>query len=117
MAAMTRAQPCANWIGPPSLTGLWLEALLRMAAMLVSNLALIVRMGVSRLAGECHAEATPQALPRQDREPIRETDTAAATGPSFTSRPPRVSSPGHVSSPALRRGSLFERQRESRRSP
>ena len=74
---MTTAQPRANWIRTPSLTELWLEALLRAFAMLWSNLATIVGMRPSRLPRECHTDVTPASLPQQDRDTIRKTQSAA----------------------------------------
>jgi hypothetical protein len=60
---MTRAQSVAHWSGIPSLSHLWMAALLRLAAMLMQNAASFLGMRLSRLPGECHADATPQTLP------------------------------------------------------
>jgi hypothetical protein len=80
---MTRAHPRANWIGPPSLTELWLEALLRVAAMLWSAVAATFqtclavaegrrRMSPSRRAHECDTPPAPQVLPRRTRDSFEE---------------------------------------------
>jgi hypothetical protein len=60
---MTRAQSDAHWSGIPSPSHRWMAALLRLSAMLVQNAASFLRMRLSRLPGECHADATPQTLP------------------------------------------------------
>ncbi|MDP3738684.1 MAG: hypothetical protein Q8R02_14910, partial [Hyphomonadaceae bacterium] len=77
MPPMTQALSRANWIGPPSPCQLLLETLLRVAAMLWSNVAATFRMIPSRPARECHTMQTPQALPGEMRDPIKETDLAA----------------------------------------
>ena len=85
---MTRAHPRANWIGPPPLTELWLEALLRVAAMLWSIVAATFqtclavaegrrRMSPSRPARECDTPPAPQVLPRRTRDSLKETISAA----------------------------------------
>jgi hypothetical protein len=90
MPPMTQALSRANWIGLPSLTGLWLEALLRGIAMLWSNVAATFRMSPSRPARdlsiearraqmECHTMQTPQALPGETPDLIKEI-LAAANG-------------------------------------
>ena len=79
LRAMTRAHQGANWSGVPSLSHLWMAALLRLVAMLVSSAASFLRMRPSRLSGECHADATPQTLPRANSGTHnKETETAAA---------------------------------------
>ncbi|MDP3738815.1 MAG: hypothetical protein Q8R02_15580 [Hyphomonadaceae bacterium] len=67
---MTQALSRANWSGSPSLTGLWLEALLRGIAMLWSNVAATFRMIPSRPARECHTMQTPQVLPGETRDTL-----------------------------------------------
>jgi hypothetical protein len=80
LRAMNRAQSVAHWSGIPSLSHLWMAALLRLAAMLVSNAACFLRMRPSRLPGECHADVTPQALPSATSgHHSRETQPAAAS--------------------------------------
>jgi hypothetical protein len=85
------AQLDANWGGSPSPIHHWMEALLRLAAMCLLNLASLLGMRPSRLSGECHTDVsrrsrkakagvTPQALPLEDRDPSKETDLAEATG-------------------------------------
>ena len=56
-----------------------MAALLRLAAMLVSNAAFLLRMRPSRLPGECHADATPQTLPEATSSPHNKEQQAAAT--------------------------------------
>src|SRR5689334_5702268 len=74
---MTRAHQDAHWSGAPSLSQLWLAALLRLVAMLVSKVAATVRMIASVLSGECHAEVDPAGQPEPKRDPIEETNLAA----------------------------------------
>jgi hypothetical protein len=95
---MTRALVRANWIGPPSPIHLWMEALLRAFAMLVSNLADIVRLRPSRPLSDWHTDvsrrsrkakagAAPAPLPQQDRDPAtKETETAAPSSNSHKAR-------------------------------
>jgi hypothetical protein len=60
-----------------------MAALLRLAAMLVSNAASVLRMRPSRLPGECHADATPATLPPAARgNQIKDNKPAAATSPT-----------------------------------
>src|SRR5262245_57472622 len=77
---MTRAHRAAHWSGAPSPCQLWLAALLRLLAMLVSNVAAKVRMIASVLSGECHADGDPAELPEQRRDPNLEKDLAAPHG-------------------------------------
>ena len=88
MPPMTRALPRANWIGPPSLCQLWLETLLRVAAMLGSNVAAAFRMIPSRHARdlsiearraqmECDTQPAPQALPGKTHDTLEESNPAA----------------------------------------
>jgi hypothetical protein len=75
---MTRAQSVAHWSGIPSLSHRWMAALLRLSAMLVQNAASFLRMRLSRLPGECHADATPQTLPSAtSSNPTQDPDPAA----------------------------------------
>jgi hypothetical protein len=55
---------------------------LRVLAMLVSILALLLKMRPSRVPGECHTDVTPAALPDAERDPIKETSSAAPHGDS-----------------------------------
>jgi hypothetical protein len=73
---MTQAHVCANWSGVPSLTELWLEALLRMIAMFWVSLAATFQMDLSRRARACDTPPAPQALPRRTRETSEETSAA-----------------------------------------
>ncbi len=84
MPAMTTAHPRANWSRTPSLTELWLEALLRAFAMLWSNLADIVRMRPSRPLSDWHTEAAPASLPQQDRDKIEEHAPGPPSSPTTT---------------------------------
>jgi hypothetical protein len=78
------AQLDANWGGIPSLIHHWMEALLRLAAMCLSNLASLLGMRVSRLPGECHTDATPQALPLEASDPsTKEIERAAPSSQSI----------------------------------
>jgi hypothetical protein len=80
MRAMTRAHLRAHWIGPPSPTGLWIGALLRVFAMLVLYAASIVRMRLSLFSGECHTDVEPETLPEQESGIImRKPEKAAAS--------------------------------------
>ena len=127
---MTRreTQSNAHWSGVPSLTELWLGALLRLAAMWLVNLAGLLGMRLSRLSGECHTDATPQALPLKDCDPTtKETETAArnsiqsikALMPSRTRsvRPSKhegvLTARRDESSLALCQGSRFSRHRDT----
>ena len=78
------AQLDANWGGSPSLIHHWMEALLRLAAICLLSLARLLGMRPSRLSGECHTDATPQALPLQDRDPITKETQPAATSSQST---------------------------------
>jgi hypothetical protein len=84
---MTRALVRAHWIGPPSPTGLWIGALLRAFAMLVSCAASIVRMRFNRLSHECQVNVTPETLPRQESGIItRKSQKAAASSQTAAQR-------------------------------
>jgi hypothetical protein len=62
-----------------------MEALLRLAAMCLLNLASLLGMRPSRHVRECHTDATPQALPLKDRDPsTKETNPAAQTSSETT---------------------------------
>ena len=87
MRSMTRALVRANWIGPPSPTDLWIGALLRAFAMLVSIVAATFPMSPSRRARECDTPPAPAALPRRTRD-ITETQEAAASGQTVTQSKP-----------------------------
>jgi hypothetical protein len=80
MKTRRETQQDANWSGAPSPIHRWMEALLRLAAMYLVSLAGLFGMRPSRLVGECHTDATPQALPQSDCEPTsKETKPAAAS--------------------------------------
>jgi hypothetical protein len=107
------AQQDANWGGSPSPIHQWMEALLRLAAMLLSNLANLLGMNPSRLSGECHTDATPQALPQKDCDPIeKETTLAEATGRLQTTAVRHESSLAKARSAACR-GSRFSKHRDA----
>ena len=79
LPAMTRAQPVAYWSRVPSLSQLLLAALLRLAAMLVSNAVRPMRMLLSLLPRECHTDVEPDRLPAMDNgNRNKETEPAAA---------------------------------------
>src|SRR5690349_12881775 len=78
---MTRAHRGANWSGVPSLSQLWLAALLRLVAMLVSNVAAHVRMIASVLSGKCHTDVDPAGPPAPKRDMIKETQPAETPSP------------------------------------
>jgi hypothetical protein len=73
MRPMTEARSVAQWSGVPRFSQPLLEALLRLIAMLWSNVAQLFRMRPSRRRGECHTSAMPQALPakRRDNQEIK----------------------------------------------
>jgi hypothetical protein len=73
MRPMTEARSVAHWSGVPRFSQPLLEALLRLVAMLWSNVAQLSRMNPSRRHGECHTSAMPQALPetKSDNQEIK----------------------------------------------
>ena len=79
---MTRAHRDAHWSDAPSLSPLWLAALLRLVAMLVSNVAAHVRMIASVLSGECHTDVDPAGLPEPKRDTAKEPKPAATSSHS-----------------------------------
>jgi hypothetical protein len=87
MRSMTQAHLRAKWIRPPSLAELWLGALLRVLAMLVSAVAATFSMSPSRRARECDTPPAPAALPRRTRD-ITETKQAAASSRTTTQSQP-----------------------------
>jgi hypothetical protein len=103
----------ANWGGSPSLIHHWMEALLRLAAMYLSNLADLLGMRVSRPPGECHTDATPQALPLQDRDPTTKETAPAARTSSQTTEALMVSRCAQAHRPSNHEGGLTARRRES----
>src|SRR5262245_20365464 len=70
-------QQDANWGGSPSSIHHWMEAMLRLAAMFLANLACFFGMRLSRYSGECHTGATPEALPQSDCDPTSKETTSA----------------------------------------
>ncbi len=74
---MTKAQRRAKWSGAPSPIHHWMEALLRVVAMLWSIVAATFQMSPSRHARECDTPPAPQALPRRTHDSFRETNSAA----------------------------------------
>ena len=80
---MKHAQGRANWSGKPSLSHLWMGSTLHTLAMLVSIVVKFFQMALRRRARECHAEPTPERLPRTNNDPInRETTPADPLGQS-----------------------------------
>jgi len=86
MRCMTQAHSRANWSGVPTLSQLWLAALLRVLAMSVSHVANVFRMLVRRLPRECHTDVTPHRLPARTRD-IPETSTGATEAPATPAHP------------------------------
>src|SRR5262249_12718992 len=76
LLAMTRAHRGAHWIWPPSLSQLWLTALLRLAAMLVSNAAATAGMIGALLSRDWHTKAESAQLPQRTRNPMKEARRA-----------------------------------------
>ena len=76
MLPMTKAQRRAKWTGTPSPIHHWMEALLRVVAMLWSIVATTFQMSPSRRARECDTPPAPQALPGGTRDTIKETNSA-----------------------------------------
>ena len=72
----------AHWGGAPSLSHLWMAALLRRVAMVLVNLACVFGMRLGRCSGECHTGATPEALPRRKSDPIKKDPNPAAASSS-----------------------------------
>ena len=119
---MTRALPRANWIGPPSLCQLWLETLLRVAAMLWSNVAATFRtclavaerrrrMLASRLAGDWHTDAAPRGLPGKTHDTLEESKPAAER--SEIQKPSYGAARRHARPLEAELGPRFPRRRES----
>ena len=94
IAPMTQALVRANWIGPPSLSHRWMAGMLRMLAMLVSNLASRFGMRPSRPLRECHTETTFEALPQRSCEPAHKETNHPPLDVSFSgqreARIPRI---------------------------
>ena len=86
MPSMTRAHLRAHWIGSPSLSQPLLAALLRVIAMFVLCAASTVRMRLSLLSGECHADVEPETLPKQESGIILEIEEAAASSQTTAPR-------------------------------
>jgi hypothetical protein len=116
------AQLDANWGGSPSPIHHWMEALLRLAAMCLLNLASLLGMRPSRLSGECHTDvsrrsrkakagATPQALPLEDRDSTTKEINSAATRSSKTTTARRESSLAKAQSAACQ-GSRLSKHRD-----
>ncbi|HEY7799620.1 MAG TPA: hypothetical protein VIA80_12695, partial [Hyphomonadaceae bacterium] len=75
---MNRAQSVANWSGVPSLSHPWMAALLRLAAMLVSNAVRPLRMLLTLLPRECHTDVERDRLPaRKSGNHQKEVRTAS----------------------------------------
>ena len=87
---MTRAHRDANWSGVPSLSQLWLAALLRLVAMFVSNVAATLGMIGVLLSRDWHTKVEPTGLPQKTRDPTKEN--AIAAGSSRTTEALMVSS-------------------------
>lgn len=77
-------QQAANWGGSPSPIHHWMEAMLRLAAMCLGNLARLFVYRPSNPTGEC--DACPEGLPASDPmcDPIRKEPDLAAQPDSRT---------------------------------
>jgi hypothetical protein len=117
------AQLDANWGGSPSPIHHWMEALLRLAAMCLLNLARLLGMSPSRHPGECHTDvsrrsrkakagATPQALPLKDRDPATKETIPAVRNSSEPTIALMLSSE-RSSRPSKHEGALTARRHES----
>src|SRR6185436_11684164 len=80
MLPMTRHKATQTGLGTPSPLDRWINAMLRVFAMLVSHAASIFcSMRLIRHAPECHSAATPEALPCKESGKLKETTQAAAS--------------------------------------
>jgi hypothetical protein len=78
LLAMTLHKAKQTGLSPPSPLDRWINALLRSLAMLVSFVASICSMRLTRRLAECHSDATPEALPCTESGKLKETTKAAA---------------------------------------
>jgi hypothetical protein len=76
---MTPAQTRAHGLVTPSLSQLWLTAMLRVAVELVRNVASTLWMNRRRPPAECHSDATPAPLPGETTDTQQQEPTPAAT--------------------------------------
>jgi hypothetical protein len=91
---MTRHKATQTGLGNPSPLDHWINALLRVFAMLVSHAAHLCSMRLIRLSAECHSDATPEALPCKESGKLKETTQAAEC--SHTRRTSASSSLAHA---------------------
>ena len=114
LPGMTRTQSGANWSDVPSLSHLWMAALLRLAAMVVSGAADPLRMLLTLLARECHTDGKRDRLPaRKDGNQSQEAPAAATHGPSTEAR---MVSSERSSRPSNHEGALTSASQASRYS-
>ena len=77
---MTRHKATQTGLGTPSPLDRWINAMLRVFAMLVSHAARLCSMRLIRLSAECHSDATPEVLPCKESGKLKETTKAAGSG-------------------------------------
>jgi hypothetical protein len=85
MLPMTRHKAAQTGLGTPSPLDRWINALLRVFAMLMSHAARFCSMRLIRHAPECHSAATPEVLPRKESGKLKETRQAAGSSHASTS--------------------------------
>src|SRR6185436_2142358 len=96
MLPMTRHKATQTGLGTPSPLDHWINAMLRVFAMLVSHAAHLCSMRLIRISAECHSDATPEALPCTKSGKLKEPEQAAPDShtdhPSNAQEAPMVSS-------------------------
>ena len=75
---MTRHKHTHTGLVTPSPLDRWIDAMLRVLAMLVSSVRSTLQM-TRRLAAECHSDVTPAGLPRETTDTHQETEPVAAS--------------------------------------
>ena len=76
---MTRHKHTHTGLVTPSPLDRWIDAMLRVLAMLVSSVRSTLQM-TRRLAAECHSDVTPAGLPRETSDIFRETKAVQQDG-------------------------------------
>jgi hypothetical protein len=77
---MTRHKHTHTGLVTPSPLDRWIDAMLRVLAMLVSSVRSTLQM-TRRLAAECHSDVTPAGLPRETSDTNQETTAAQHSSP------------------------------------
>ena len=77
MLPMTRHKALHTGLVSPSPLDRWINAMLRVFAMLVSHVRSICPMRQTRPLAECHSETARKALPRKESGKLKETTQAA----------------------------------------